>query len=712
MPDWGAIIGSLMKKQGGGEAAPTAGMSMAAPGGASGAVSTATPGAIGGVNPNAVEPNPLKEFGIALGMQLAGGMGGGAPMGASGLGKAEGGAAGGEQAFQQFQPVKFMQGGGELAPGEQAVVGEQGPELIQARKPLQVVPKGPAANAPPDNGILSTLLSGVKQGLVMATAQGREMRFKEQERKTQTLLAAVQSMPELADSPEVQKTLNRYFGDKGETLGFLAAASRGKQGPTLEEQAGQMLPLVGGPPSGDLEAQVMAQLNPMGAPVTPAMQQQARTAAGGAALRALPGAAGAAGMGVAISPKSGITLRTAPPSRRDADEATVMQRFQSLRDNFGMDDVMAAKTAMQSAATAGLLVPEAVRKMAFAQTDNELNAARTGLAEHAKLQEQLKSAGAIAAEKASGTAMGAAAGAANVAFQTMRVKRPNGEEIEIPLQQAGAFAATGAPQAVSLGKNPSKSQLSLAARQGVDFLTGPDGAIISVPVGVSPGSVSAAEVEQGPEAITAISEVQKTLDDISKSKEFAKAWPSEKGGRVKARGLGYAQSFARRFTDSPQVLTLRGRVRQLGFRMARLLGSNSQLSDTERENAQAVWQPVIDGTATLEQVQEAYRQTTEQMARLNRRRIETQPPGVKPGPGKPLRGAAAAEAVGGTIMELAANLSEEVRAGRMTADQAEKRLATAQRAKLPEGATGTTLPGGRTLTVNVGGQPVTVEVGP
>jgi hypothetical protein len=93
--------------------------------------------------------------------------------------------------------------------------------------------------------------------------------------------------------------------------------------------------------------------------------------------------------------------------------------------------------------------------------------------------------------------------------------------------------------------------------------------------------------------------------------------------------------------------------------------------------------------------------------------------GAQPKGGKPLRGAAASQAVSGTLMDMARELGAEVEAGRLTSQEAEKRLQAAQKAGLPPGE-GLPPPGGTTeqpvatggggRKVNVGG--VTVEITP
>lgn len=112
-----------------------------------------------------------------------------------------------------------------------------------------------------------------------------------------------------------------------------------------------------------------------------------------------------------------------------------------------------------------------------------------------------------------------------------------------------------------------------------------------------------------PETLEALS---KKMDRFERDPEFLAAFPSEAElGQTSARVVGRLQGSFRQYTDSAKVIRMRGEVKQLGFQMARLLGSNSQLSDSERTNALAFWTPIAEGTGTREQLLEAIAGTRE-----------------------------------------------------------------------------------------------------
>jgi hypothetical protein len=439
-------------------------------------------------------------------------------------------------------------------------------------------------------------------------------------------------------------------------------------------------------------------------------------------VRAL-GPLAAEGIGVSAGPR-GLTLTKKGTTPEQAGELWAMTAFDIITDqglpaelarNMGMesiagqpqDDFTAGRAVMKLGTLRNMLVPTWIRELALADTLAEKEAAveaakfykKNQLLRMPQVQEALT---AESAAKARGKVEGEAAARAEQPFRTLPVQRPDsfeGDVVQVPFDQAEAFAVTGTLDSVDLGKNPSKSQMAAAVRQGRDLVFGPKGNLISVPIGSAwggGGAVPASQVAMGADAIPALRDVENLLDDMAASKEFQNAFPSEaKFGQEVARGAGFAQSYVRRLTDSPNVLNLRSRTRQLGFRMARLLGSNSQLSDAERENAQAVWQPIIDGTATQEQLQEAMKSTRSWLDAIEnsgggRQTLSGGLGGRVPGaghqPGR--RGAPAApSALQGSFAsqaDFADALAAEVEAGNMTKAQAEDELLNAMEGGLPQ----------------------------
>lgn len=445
----------------------------------------------------------------------------------------------------------------------------------------------------------------IAEGILSAAQQMRQ----NEEMRVKALLEAGKTHPEILDDPNVYKTIRGYTRDDA-TAKALISSSQAK---SLPGQALTTLGAIGVPEQAIRQTVAPGSVPlPQGepGPVQPAPSQ---TQLGQAALGALPELAQQKGFGVSIGP-SGISVKQSPPTRSEAGEQAGLQAWDTARTellNAGLPpekaDTLGARLTLSAMARSGQIPPSWMRDMALAETQDSLAAARERAVKDAGAQVERENAASIASEKARGQVTGKAAGEAAIPFQTMSITKPDGTKIDIPLTQAGAYAATGEPTAVTLGRNPSKTQLEAAAQTGADLFTGPNGDLIQVPIGHAPtlDKVPASNLIMGSEAIKMLAQVKGVVDGLTDPK-FLKLFPSEaKDGRERARAAGYAQSWVRGLSDPADALAKRGELRQLGFRLARLFGSNSQLSDAERENAQKVLQPVIDGTATQEQIIEA-----------------------------------------------------------------------------------------------------------
>lgn len=464
----------------------------------------------------------------------------------------------------------------------------------------------------------------IAEGILSAAQQMRQ----NEEMRVKSLLEAGKTHPEILDDPNVYKTIRGYTRDDATAKALI----QNSQAKSLPGQALTTLGAIGIPEQAVRESVAPGSVPlPQGepGPVQPAPTQ---TQLGQAALSALPELAQQKGFGVSIGP-SGISVKQSAPTASEAGERAALQAWDATATelrNSGLDpdkaDTLGARLTISAMARTGQIAPSWLRDLGLADTEASIAAARERAVKGAGAQVDRENAAAIASERARGEVGGKAAGEAAIPFQTMKVTRPDGTTIDIPLTQAGAYAATGEPTAVSLGKNPSKTQMEVAAQKGSDLIIGQSGEMIMVPIGTSPGGVQAGAVLQGQEALAALDEVRRTIADID-SPDFLKLFPSEKQvGRATARSTGYAKSWIRNLTDPAEALVKRGELRQTGFRLARLSGSNSQLSDAERENAQKTIQPIIDGTATQEQIIAAKKSLEGMLNMADKRRKAGQPP--------------------------------------------------------------------------------------
>jgi hypothetical protein len=286
-------------------------------------------------------------------------------------------------------------------------------------------------------------------------------------------------------------------------------------------------------------------------------------------------------------------------------------------------DKMAARALVGPLGNLGVALPPELRDMAFADTDAQIAAASAQLTRRAAKSVDLAFGGVIAAADAAGAVWGKAQGDIRIGAETIRITQPDGTMIDIPVAQGGeyfkrtstlAMAISGVPGAIDLGPSPSKQTMGQIALQGMDVIIDFSGRKIALPIGHKFGgnTISAGEVVAGPQAVAALDEALLVIDDVQRVPNILKAFPSEaKWGRETARGVAWIKSWLRGFTDSPELLLARGQLRQMGFRMARLLGSNSQLSDPERAAAAATYTPLMEGTATYEQVKHAFKRLKE-----------------------------------------------------------------------------------------------------
>lgn len=326
-------------------------------------------------------------------------------------------------------------------------------------------------------------------------------------------------------------------------------------------------------------------------------------------LRQMAQAAQARGMGFKIDEKGRFVLDVPAMSKTERDTSVSWARFDELRGKYraaGLPDTssdkMAARQTISDLSKLGIVPPKELLDLDMAETKTDIDTHRARLIKRVELDETARSQRQISSERATGEQLGKKTGEALASFETVTVTGADGNPVNVPLDLASAFASTGVPGAISLGTTPSPAQQTQAAMEGKDLVLGRNGELIAIPIGSLPGAIPAAQMIKGPEAFKQVDDINSFIAMV-RDPEVLAAFPSEaKFGVANARAAGFAQSYLRQFTDSAKVSAVRGRARMMGFTLARLLGSNSQLSDSERESAQALIQPLIAGTGTQEQI--------------------------------------------------------------------------------------------------------------
>lgn len=529
--------------------------------------------------------------------------------------------------------LPFLQEGGTIPPGGTAVVGEAGPEIATAnpngstkvtpiaaqntqagitQQLLQAQPSnqlastavqaepttqpsaaapfpGPQAAiaAPPEApGFAGRAFELLQDGLILAESLRNPALFLQQrnarvEAQRDIARAALQNPTLLEVSPTVVGAFEAIHG-LGTAQAFLERSHPGVI--NANTAVAFSIPVI---PEGQIDANGQVALSPL-AQITAGLRRQH--------------------IGFTIE-DNGIIRPTVPAaSFQERSQAAGFAAWDEARTQFinagfapAVANVLAAEQAVRELTAQNMIPDDRLLDMITADTDATQAAAKARMIKRGQLSEEVAVAGALASERARGSALGNAIGSATIPFMTINVPQVDGTTTQVPVANATAIAATGVPSAVSLGTNPSKTQLDLAAVDEGRLLTAPGGEVIVVPHGVGMGAPASA-VLQGAEGLQALNELATTAKDVL-TPEFLLAHPSEREfGRGAARTSGFIQSFMRQFTDPASVAVTRGRIAQIGFRKALLLGSNSQLSDAERANAQKPWQPVIDGTASREQI--------------------------------------------------------------------------------------------------------------
>jgi hypothetical protein len=300
--------------------------------------------------------------------------------------------------------------------------------------------------------------------------------------------------------------------------------------------------------------------------------------------------------GFRIGP-DGLQLNRAAPSHEEITSSLSFSAWATLAEGYeksGMEQsqafVAAAQQVMVPLSKAGVIVDPAIRKLAFAKTQADIDAYATEVKARATKGVDVAFEQSLGQLGARGKEIGKVEGQAAAAGMTVEIQKPDGTVIKIPMTQAGKFfegtsrlaeAITDQGGAVALGRNPSKAQQTTVAMMGMDIVMDASGELHGLPIGHLYGgpTLTGGELIVGPEARARLDEVIDILDQVD---------------------------------------------------MARIIGSNSQLSDAERRDASALLEPLREGTGTAEMVREALGVTRATvMRKLERIRY----PGVKPAAG-------------------------------------------------------------------------------
>lgn len=262
--------------------------------------------------------------------------------------------------------------GGPIQPGQRALVGERGPEIVEmpntAGSPAHVLPLehrvanyGAEAASGGGNGFFRSLV----RGLVESSVEGRRRAETQNARRAQTLLEAVEARPELGENPAVRKELGRFFGDSGETLDFIMLA--GKADPqAIDKQFADALGVARGSLPPEVQGDVDKLLrNPVGA------------------RQVGPDLLSEAGFSYTYQPGKGLkSVTKRPKPAKDMEQARVAARFNQLRTKALSNGatptqamLSAAETVLSEASDAGLAVPDYLTKLATARTRKDLDIA-------------------------------------------------------------------------------------------------------------------------------------------------------------------------------------------------------------------------------------------------------------------------------------------------------------------------------------------------
>lgn len=344
----------------------------------------------------------------------------------------------------------FMGGmaeGGQLRPGESAVVGEAGaPEVVQAQPGGGAVVTPTAAPATPGGlnvpglalpglkGVLAKIAIGLAGPEAVATGHAQAGQYRQQ--LAQMAQTGVQN-PMLLESPNVASAVDSLYG-AGTSQRILDAGNPEKKALAIGKQAGVKF-LVPGTQLPDGSS-------------APGYSEQLRAAAAG-------------NFGLKYDSKGNIAVTTPTPSYQDVGARRVWATFQAFTAA-GDDDITAARKSMEAAAAQGVPVPKEIIDIGLGRARNALDAEKVRTEANIRAATELGYAGPIAAAKES-------------AQRNVQLAKPVSEPeflAKATKELAAAEAATATdPEAKAFWES---AQGELTARQKLD-VKAPPASIIS-----------------------------------------------------------------------------------------------------------------------------------------------------------------------------------------------------------------------------------------
>lgn len=566
--------------------------------------------------------------------------------------------------------IKTMQEGGELKPGQTAVVGEAGPEVArgQAGGGATITPLKQLAQFPPDQapGVGQRIVEGLQDALIFAAglqnpamfvnaraaAAAQEAKLAELGLKNPTLLET---------SPSVARAATRQVGQAG-----AEAVLRAPDAAERERFAGLgLLPPATQPQQG----------------FGPGEREQAIQSAR------------QQGIGITATPR-GTNLEIPAVQRKDMDTAKSYATFHSLVADQGLPPVAAAQKLIEAGRLTGTLIPEPLLKLSTADTDREVAALLAEAEADARNRSEERAAAGIAFERTTGERQGrqalplskeeiAAAKAANV--------RQAREEVNAAIQtgqvpREGTDIGASVRTRVAQLNAPLEQQEFYASKLGGPVEPTPESARLRI-----------AQIDQGQRALDRLLKVANpdyigfTAGRYGSIKEFfGKTGKSEAALRSEIRALRRAYRLAQTGQQASDA------------ELQRLYGEliNEKMGVTQfAESLKVIGREIEDKYGSEANILLANNERAPQLFKSERidkllGNVQAQPPAAPPTPrtsrtpGQPapkgrVTQQQASREVGATLDRLRAELSAAVKSGELTGERAAAIYNRAEAAGLP-----------------------------
>lgn len=356
-----------------------------------------------------------------------------------------GGGGGGGMNMGSF--AGMMADGGEVEPGQHAIVGEEGPEVVQAgAEGGATVTPFRAAQAPPESFGRRALrkVSDIATGAAVGPQGVRAIQAGRAEATQRLAQTALQNPTLLRMSPAAVKAVDRAFG------------------------AGTSQAIVS---QGDPNVQARAMAQMLGITLMPAGQQLEDGTRTGSETAQLQEQLGQFGYGMSMTSKGEMRITKPARSAADQDALTANALFGRLQKAFreqgltdSQADFAASKRLVEIGANNGFSVPEVYSKLALSDTQTAIEANRAAQKAFAKGQVDLGFAGPKAA-------------AAEGARRGVRLDQPITQDEVIASNTRTARALGG----TVYGRDLSDDDLLNADSQGLVFKQQADGSFLGIP---------------------------------------------------------------------------------------------------------------------------------------------------------------------------------------------------------------------------------------